>query len=323
MLILERLTGFVIMDEIQRQPKLFPVLRVLADSQNSTKYLILGSASRNLVSQGSESLAGRISFMELGGFPLELFGPQEFEKRWIRGGFPRFFLAKNDPISFELRRDFISTFLERDIPNLGIHIPPHALRRFWMMLAHYHGQIFNASELGKSLDISDSTVRRYLDILSSTFMIRQLQPWLPNVKKRLVKRPKIYFRDSGIFHALLSIENFNGLLNHPKLGASWEGFALEEVAHHLCLREEELFFWALHTGAGLDFLFFRNGKPFGVEIKYSDAPTPTKSMKSALKELALDHIWVVYLGKDTYLLDKKISAVSIHNLSFISSFLDD
>ncbi|MBI1870176.1 MAG: ATP-binding protein [Chlamydiae bacterium] len=321
MLTLERLTGFVIMDEIQRKPELFPVLRVLADSQHFTKYLILGSASRHLVSQGSESLAGRISFMELGGFSLELLGSDKWEQLWTRGGFPRFFLARDDKVSFELRQDFISTFLERDIPALGIQIPPQTLRRFWMMLAHYHGQIFNASEIGQSLGVADTTIRRYLDILSNTFMIRQLQPWLPNVKKRLVKRPKIYFRDSGLFHALLSIENLNDLSNHPKLGASWEGFAIEQIVSFLRLREEEVFFWALHTGAELDLLFFKNGKPFGIEIKYSDTPKVTQSMKSAIEDLTLEHLWVVYPGKDAYPLEEKISSVSIHHLAAITSIL--
>ena len=317
-LTLQNLKDFIIIDEIQRRPELFPALRVLIDKNKKSKYIILGSASSELISQSSETLAGRISYMELGGFSLELFPSEDIQKLWIRGGFPRSFMAKNNTLSFQWRKDFITTFLEKDIPNLGIRIPATSLRRFWLMLSHYHGQIFNASEIGKSLGASDTTVRRYLDILSGTFIIRQLQPWFYNTKKRLVKRPKIYFRDSGIFHSLMSLENYNDVISHPKLGASWEGFALEQIIQHLNLKEDEIFFWAAHTGAELDLLFNRKGKAWGIEIKYSEAPKLTKSMGSAISELSLSHLWVIYPGKDNYKLDKNISVISLKSLPSIA-----
>ena len=219
LLALENTGGLVVIDEIQRAPDLFPVLRVLVDRNKKTKYLILGSASRDLIRQSSETLAGRISYMEVGGFSSQLVGVSKTEKLWIRGSFPRSFLATSEAASYQWRQDFISTFLERDIPQLGINIPAKSLGRFWKMLAHYHGQVFNASEIGRSLGVSDHTAQRYLDLLSGTFMIRQLQPWYSNTKKRIVKRPKIYFRDSGILHALFALENKNDVLSHPKLGA--------------------------------------------------------------------------------------------------------
>lgn len=317
MFTLEELEGFIVIDEIQRKPELFPVLRVLADKNHKSKYLILGSASPSLLKQSSETLAGRISYIELGGFSLDLLPQNTLNKLWLRGGFPRSYLSKNDDSSFQWRQDFITTFLETDIPNLGIRIPSQMLRRFWLMVSHYHGQIFNASEIGRSLGQSDTTVKRYLDILSGTFIIRQLQPWFYNTKKRLVKRPKIYFRDSGIYHALLSVENQNEIITHPKLGASWEGFAIEQVIQHLNLREEEVFFWSAHTGAELDLVFQKKGNLWGIEVKYNEAPTITKSMKSAFEELLLNHLWVVYPGKENYKLDKSISVVSISSLSSI------
>ena len=313
-LALKDLTGFIIIDEIQRRPELFPVLRVLIDKNKKSRYIILGSASGELISQSSETLAGRISYIELGGFSLDILPVKDIQKLWIRGGFPRSFIAKNDASSFQWREDFITTFLERDIPNLGIRIPAQSLRRFWLMLSHYHGQIFNASEIGRSLGASDTTVRRYLDILSGTFIIRQLQPWFYNTKKRLVKRPKIYFRDSGIFHTLMFLENYNDVISNPKLGTSWEGFTLEQVIQHLNLKEEEAFFWSAHTGAELDLLFNRKGRLWGVEIKYNEAPKLTKSMKSAIAELSLSHLWVIYPGEENYKLDKNISVISIKSL---------
>lgn len=267
-LVLEGLKGYIIIDEIQRRPELFPILRVLVDKSKSAKYIILGSASRDLIAQSSESLAGRISYIEMGGFSLEHVVTRDLKKLWTRGGFPRSFLAKSDKISYQWREDFITTFLERDIPNLGIQIPARTLMTFWRMLAHYHGQIFNATEIGKSLAISDYTARRYLGILSGTFLVRQVQPWFYNTKKRLVKRPKIYFRDSGILHALFSLDRYQDVSTHPKLGASWEGFALQQAIDHLNLKEEEVFFWAVHTGAELDLVFAQKGKLFGVEAKY-------------------------------------------------------
>ena len=311
---LEELRGLIIIDEIQRRPGLFPTLRVLIDAQPKTRYLILGSASRDLIQQSSETLAGRISYFEIGGFTMEHLPAARMKSLWLRGGFPRSFLAKNDPMSFEWREEFITTFLERDIPNLGIDIPPHSLRRFWTMLSHCHGQIFNASDIGRSFGVSDVTARRYLDVLSGTFLVRQLQPWFYNTKKRLVKRPKIYFRDSGIFHTFLSIQDEKNLLSHPKLGASWEGFILEQAIGHLNLREGEVFFWSTHAGSELDMVFQRHGKLWGVEMKYADARGLTASMRAAVNELSLAHLWVIYPGKTVYALDKKTSVVPADSL---------
>jgi predicted AAA+ superfamily ATPase len=314
MMALEPLKGVVIVDEIQRRPELFPALRVLADQTQSRRFLILGSASRDLISQSSETLAGRISFVELGGFALHDIKKRDYRKLWLRGGFPRSFLAGDEKISAQWREDFIRTFLERDIPNLGIRIPAPMLRRFWTMLSHYHGQVFNASELGRSLGTADTTVKRYLDILSGTFLVRQLQPWFYNTKKRLVKRPKIYFRDSGLLHSLMSVTSEKELFNHPRLGASWEGFALEQISVRLNLREEEAFFWGTHTGAELDLVFQRKGQLWGVEVKYNEAPAITRSMRSAVTELNLAHLWVVYPGDKTYSLEKNITAVGFNSL---------
>ena len=314
MLTLEGLSGYIIIDEIQRKPNLFSILRVLVDKNKKTKYLILGSASRDLIAQSSETLAGRISYFELGGFSLELIH-NDFQKLWLRGSFPRSYLATSNKASSDWRTDYISTFLERDIPNLGINIPAITLRRLWGMLSHYHGQIFNASEIGQSLGYSDHTIKKYLDILSGTFIIRQLNPWFYNTKKRLVKRPKIYFRDSGLFHTFLSCENLNDIFSNPKLGASWEGFVIEQVIQHLNLRENETYFWKAHTGAELDLFFNKRGKSWGIEVKYNEAPTLTKSMISAIAELSLAHLWIIYPGKENYKLDKNISVISLASLT--------
>ena len=316
-LVLEPLKGYVIIDEIQRRPELFPALRVLVDKQPSTRYLILGSASRDLLAQSSESLAGRISYVEIEGFSLDTLPDAPVRKLWVRGGFPRSFLSKNDEASFEWRQDFITTFLERDVPRLSLKIPAKTLRRFWTMLAHYHGQIFNASEIGQNLASSDSSMKRYLDVLSGTFLVRQIQPWSYNTKKRLIKRPKIYFRDSGILHALLFLKTPDDVLSHPKLGASWEGFALEQAITHLALREEEVFFWGVHTGAELDLLFQSRGRLWGIEAKFNEAPTVTPSMLSAVSELSLAHLWVLHPGKDGYAMHPRVSAVPLHGLSSI------
>jgi predicted AAA+ superfamily ATPase len=319
LLALEDAKEFVIIDEIQRLPNLFPVLRVFSDRSKKTRYLILGSASRDLIKQSSESLAGRISYLEIGGFSLKHIGVQNLERLWIRGSFPRSYLASSDASSYQWRQDFIATFLERDIPQLGLKIPAKSLGRFWGMLAHYHGQIFSASEIGRSLGVSDHTAQRYLDLLSGTFMVRQLHPWYYNTKKRLVKRPKIYFRDSGILHALLSLEDKRDVLSHPKLGASWEGFALEGVITNLHLKEEA-FFWGVHTGAELDLVFEKKGKLYGVEVKYTQAPSLTPSMRFALKELSLKHLWVVYPGKERYSLSKNITVVPVVGLDKVKLF---
>lgn len=317
LLALEDLKGLVIIDEIQRRPNLFPVLRVLLDRSSKTKYLILGSASKDLIRQSSESLAGRISYLEIGGFSLRHVGIERIERLWVRGGFPRSFLASAEASSYQWRKDFITTFLERDIPQLGINIPAKLLGSFWGMLAHYHGQIFNASEIGRSLGVSDHTAQRYLDLLSGTFMVRQLRPWHYNTKKRIIKRPKIYFRDSGVLHALLSLEAKKYIVSHPKLGASWEGFALEEIIRGLGLGEDEAFFWGVHTGAEIDLVFKKRSKLYGVEVKYSQAPSLTPSMRFALRELSLKHLWVVYPGKEEYLLSRSITVIPLTGLNKI------
>jgi predicted AAA+ superfamily ATPase len=315
LLALEGLDGLIVIDEIQRRPDLFPVLRVLIDKYDDKKYLILGSASRDLIKQSSETLAGRISYHELSGFSLHELDMSDRKKRWARGGFPRSFLAHSNQASFKWRQDFITTFLERDVPNLGIRIPAKNLRRFWMMLAHYHGNIFNASEIAGSLGISNVTAGRYLDLLSGTFLVRQLQPWSYNTKKRLIKHPKIYFRDSGILHALLGLSTMDELTKHPKLGSSWEGFVIEQVINLLGLKEEEVYFWGVHTGAECDLVFPDKGKLWGMEIKYQDAPRMTPSMRSAMHELSMEHLWVLYPGEKTYALDERITVLSIADIS--------
>jgi len=314
LLALEGLQGLVIIDEIQRRPELFPALRVILDKHSKTKYLILGSASRDLIRQSSESLAGRISYMEIGGFSIEHVEENKIDRLWIRGGFPRSFLASSEKKSYNWREDFISTFLERDIPQIGIKISAKLLGRFWAMLAHYHGQIFNASEIGRSLGLSDHTMQRYLDLLSGTFMVRQVKPWFYNTKKRIIKRPKIYFRDTGILHALLSLEEKKDVLSHPKLGASWEGFAIEEVIKSLRIKEDEAFFWGVHTGAEIDLVFQRKGSLYGIEVKYSHAPSIMPSMRSAIAELALKHLWIVCPGSEAYNLDKNISVTPLKDI---------
>lgn len=302
---LEPLRGLIIIDEIQRLPDLFPLLRVLADQKSAKRqFLILGSASRELIRQSSETLAGRIAYIEL--TPFSLFEVEDWERLWLRGGFPKSFLARSLNDSNYWRKQYISTFLERDIPNLGIQIAPLALRRFWMMLTHYHGQMFNASEIGTSLGIAGNTVRNYLDVLTGTFMVRQLLPWLANVKKRQVKTPKIYFRDSGLFHTLSDIPNSNSLMRHPKLGASWEGFALEEVIRQHGSTPEECFFWGVHGQGELDLLLISDGKKRGFEFKYADAPRLTPSMVMAMETLELDSLHVIYPGAKSYQLSDNI-----------------
>jgi len=317
MIALESLRGIVILDEIQRRPDLFPVLRVLVDRPESARFLILGSAAPDLLRQSSETLAGRITFVALGGFSLDSLPAGQMRKLWVRGGFPPAYLARSNQLSFQWRQDFITTFLERDVPNLGIRIPSPRLRRFWMMLSHYHGQIFNSSEMGRSLMVSDTATRHYLDVLSQTFVVRQVQPWFYNTRKRLVKHPKIYIRDSGLLHALLDVRSYEDLHSHPRLGASWEGFALEQIVQHLSLREQEVFFWGVHTGGELDMVFQRRGRLCGVELKFQDAPRMTPSMHSALEELKLAHLWVVYPGKESYSLAKNVRVIPLTELAQI------
>jgi uncharacterized protein len=321
LLALENASGLIVIDEIQRRPDLFPVLRVLVDRSKKARYLILGSASRDLIRQSAETLAGRISYMEIGGFSSQLVGVSKTEKLWIRGAFPRSFLAASEAVSYQWRQDFINTFLERDIPQLGINIPARSLGRFWKMLAHYHGQVFNASEIGKSLGVSDHTAQRYLDLLSGTFMVRQLRPWYSNTKKRVVKRPKIYFRDSGILHALFALESKKDVLLHPKLGASWEGFTLEEAVKTIQLKEDEVFFWGVHAAAEIDLVFQKKGRLYGIEVKYVQAPGITPSMRSAMADLSLSHLWIIYPGKESYPLDRNVTVIALSDLNKLTTDL--
>ena len=309
-LYLDGVAGLVIIDEIQRMPELFPILRVLADkSADNGRFLILGSASPELVRDSSESLAGRIEFVDLHGFDLLETGDERRPRLWLRGGFPRSYLADTDRDSNAWREGFIRTFLERDIPQLGISVPSTTLRRFWTMLAHSHGQILNQSELGRSMGVSHNTIRSYIDILSATYMIRPLQPWFANTKKRQVKSPKIYFSDTGILHYLLGLESHDSLLAHPVLGASWEGFALEQI---LRIRSEITpYFWSLHSGAELDLLFTLEGKAYGVEFTYSETPRMSKSMHGVLNELKLHRVFLVYPGGARFPLHENVEAVPL------------
>lgn len=292
---LSSLRGLVVLDEVQRRPDIFPILRVLADrSRKPARFLLLGSASPEIVQSVSESLAGRVEFVDLHGFDLSEIGSGHADKLWRRGGFPRSFLARNESGSLAWREGFIRTFLERDLPQLGIRIPAPAMRRFWTMLAHYHGQTWNASELGRSLGLSDKTVRGYLDILSATFMVRQLQPWHENLAKRQVKAPKVYLRDTGLLHALLSLPDARSLMGHPKVGASWEGFAVEQILRRT--GSAHAYFWATHGGGELDLLLMSKGKRLGFEVKYAESPRLTGAMRSIRQDLRLDAFWIVCPG---------------------------
>jgi len=305
---LRDLRGPIVIDEVQRKPDLFLILRVLADRKPlPARFLILGSASPELLQQSSESLAGRIEILAMAGFSLEEIGVKHQERHWLRGSFPLSYLASSDQDSFTWRKNFLQTFLERDIPQLGVRVPALALFRFWTMLAHYHGQIWNAAEPARSLGISESSVRRYLDLLTDVFMVRQLKPWHANLKKRQVKAPKIYLRDSGILHHLLGIKSTRDLLGHPKSGASWEGYVLEEVIR--AIEPDDVYFWATHNGAEIDLVFMRNGKMYGIECKHQDAPILTPSMKIALSDLGLERITVIYPGKRRYELARRVSVV--------------
>jgi hypothetical protein len=284
------------------------VLRVLADRQPlPVRFLILGSASPALLRQSSESLAGRLEHMTIGGLSLQEVGRENQGRHWLRGGFPLSFLAESDADSLAWRRNFVQAVVERDIPQLGIGIPATTLLRFWTMLAHYHGQLWNASELARSLGVSEFTTRRYLDLLEGVFMVRQLQPWHENLKKRQVKSPKVYFRDCGLLHQLLGIRTLSDLLSHPKCGASWEGYVIEEVI--TLIKPDEAYFWATHGGAELDLLLFVDGRRIGVEIKRMDAPRFTPSMRVALEDLALDRLVVLYPGERRYPLAERVEAV--------------
>ena len=305
--------GLVILDEIQNKPELFSVLRVLVDQPtNKACFLILGSASPHIIKNVSETLAGRVEFVELTGFDLEETGTDWQQTLWLRGGLPRSFLADSEEASSVWREGFIRTFLERDIPQLGINIPAPAMRRFWTMLAHFHGQTLNSSKLARSMGISDKTARSYLDILTGTFMIRQLQPWYANIGKRQVKAPKIYFRDLGLLHSLLNLSDWHSLQGHPQVGASWEGFALEQTLRFIS--PSEAYFWSTHSGAEVDLLFELNGQRFGVEFKFSEAPAVTKSMNIALDDLKLKHLFIVYPGGHQYAVSDQVTTWPLRDI---------
>ncbi len=307
---LRPLKKLVVIDEIQRRPDLFPLLRVLADRRPlPARFLVLGSASPDLLRQSSESLAGRIETVPLEGFRLSDLGAAFQGRHWLRGGFPLAYTPRTEADSLAWRRQFLQTFLERDLPQLGVTIPALALRRFWNMIAHYHGQVWNAAELARALSVSEPTVRRYLDLMADVFMLRQLPPWFENLGKRQVKAPKVYVRDSGLLHALLGIANQRDLEFHPKVGASWEGYAVEEVLKSF--GPDEAYYWATHNGAELDLFLFKEGRRIGVECKRADAPVLTTSMRVALTDLKLDRLCVLYPGDKTYSLAKKVEVIPL------------
>ena len=310
---LENLSGLVVIDEVQRLPAIFPILRVLADRKEKPAcFLLLGSASPLLIKEISESLAGRVALLEMDGFNLMEVGSNQSKILWNRGGLPPSFLAGSDTNSLQWRQDFMTLFVERDLPQFGVTFQSAAMRRFWAMLAHYHGQTWNASELAKSFDVSQAIIRKKLDILTGAFAIRQLPAWYENLGKRTVKSPKIYLRDSGLLHALLDLSTFDQLQSHPKLGSSWEGFCIEQILS--ITGSSHAYFWATHAGAELDLFLLHKGKRIGVEIKYSDGPSTTRSMRQALDDLSLDHLYVVYPGKEDYPLDKNITVTSLPSI---------
>jgi predicted AAA+ superfamily ATPase len=309
-LALEPLLGLVVLDEVQRVPELFTILRPLADRPHRpAKFLLLGSASPDLVRRVSKSLAGRVGFVDMAGLNLAEIGEDRWRRLWLRGGYPRSYLAANDEASLACRHDLIRTVLERDIPQLSIRIPAETLLRFWTMIAHYHGQVWNGAQVARAVGVSERTVRAYLDVLTGTYVIRVLPPWFENLAKRQVKSPKVYVRDSGLLHALLAITSQDALLSHPKFGASWEGFALEQVLSRT--RSRNAAFWATHAGAELDLLLFHEGRPYGVEFKYADAPGMTKSLHSALRDLNLARAWIVYPGPEPYPVHEQIDVVPL------------
>ena len=311
---LSPLKGLVVIDEVQRRPDLFPILRVLVDrASRPAKFLILGSASGDLLRQSSESLAGRMERIEIGGFGLDELGPQSAGRRWVRGGFPRSWLARTEADSLTWRRQFIQTLLERDLPRWGVRVPAATLQRMWTMVAHYHGQIWSASEPARSLGISHTTARRYLDLLTDALVLRQLQPWHANLKKRQVKSPKVYVRDSGLLHALLGIGSEKELLTNPKVGASWEGLIVEQILS--AERYDDAWFWATHQGAEIDLILRRGDRLLGVECKRADAPAMTPSIRIALDDLGLEALAIVYPGARRYRVSERVEAVPLSVLS--------
>ena len=314
MLALQSLRGLVVLDEVQRRPELFPILRVLMDRPGSpAKFLLLGSASPFLVKGVTESLAGRVSFIDLQGFSLDEVGVVHQATLWQRGGFPRSFLSQNEAASYDWRRDFIRTFVEKDFAALGLGTTPSSLGRLWQMAAHYHGQSLNSSEMGKSLGESYKTIQRHLEMLEGAFMIRLLRPWFENMGKRLVRSPKLYVRDSGLLHALMGIGDHDALLGHPKLSASWEGFALEQIL--MKFPRTDAWYWGTQGGAELDLLLMRGGKRWGFEFKCTDAPSSSKSMHSAIESLGLEHLWVIYPGERGYALADRITVMPLKDMN--------
>ena len=319
---LRPLKGLVVIDEIQRRPDLFPVLRVLADRGGTpARFLILGSASGNLMRQTSESLAGRTERIVIGGFSLAELGSEADQQLWLRGGFPLSFLAESDVNSITWRKNFIQTLLERDFPQWGVRVAATALQRFWTMVAHYHGQIWNSAEPARALGVSESTTRRYLDLLTDAFMIRQLQPYHANLKKRQIKSPKIYVCDSGLLHQLLGIDSMKNLFSHPKVGASWEGFVVEQVL--TMVPYDEVFFWATHQGAEIDLILRRGDALYGIECKRADTPRITRSIRIALDDLKLKHVFVIYPGVQSFPLARQVEAVPLKALSKGKSFWEE
>ena len=314
--VLRHCEGLVVIDEVQRMPALFEVLRPLCDDRNrKSVFLLLGSASWDLIKGVSETLAGRILFIDMGGFSLSEVGPENQDRLWMRGGFPRAWLARSDGAWARWMQSFSRTFLERDVPGLGSRVAPEALGRFWRMMAHYHGQVWNASELGRSMDVSVTAVNHYRDLLAGAFMIRVLPPWFENLGKRIVKSPKVYLRDSGILHFLLGLEHARELPEHPRYGASWEGFALEQTL--LAHGSREAYFYATRRGAELDLMLLRKGRRWGFEFKCTDAPRTTKSMHIVIEDLGLAHLWVLYPGNQEYPLTDTITALPLKRVSSI------
>ncbi len=313
-LALESLDGLIVLDEIQRRPELFPVLRGLIDRYPTRRYLVLGSAAPELLRQSSETLAGRIAFHDLGPLAGDEVGGDAMDDLWVRGGFPRSFLAPDDKASFRWRLDFIRTFVERDLPTLGSQVPSATTDRFWRMLAHLHGEVWNASRIASSFGVADTTVRRYLDTLTATLVVDQLQPWHENVRKRQVKSPKVFIADSGLLHALLDLPSRTAIERHPVLGASWEGFVIRQLIEITGVRRDQRFFWATHSGAELDLLIVRNGERVGIEVKRTATPRVTASLRSAIDTLGLDRAYIVHAGEHTFPLAVGIEAVAARSV---------